>query len=76
MGNVDYHRPLTNSKGSVQFTQVKLSNNDDVSTIFMIFDQYNTKGPIELDTSLVRSFKYIKKSLILSRTYEKIKTLM
>ncbi|MCI94974.1 hypothetical protein A2U01_0116272, partial [Trifolium medium] len=41
--------------GTVLFTNMKLHNDDDVRTMFSIFSQYMTKGPIELDAKLVRS---------------------
>lgn len=45
-------------------------------TIFSIFGQYSTKGPIELDASLAISFEDIQKKLFRSRTYEEIRALM
>jgi len=50
--------------------------NDDVRTMFSIFGQYNTRWPIELDTSLVRSVEEIQKKLIRSRNYKEIRTLL
>ncbi|KEH40583.1 hypothetical protein MTR_1g031920 [Medicago truncatula] len=55
----EYRRPSTGSNGSIQFTHTKLRNEKDVGTMFSIFGQYNTKGPIELEISLVRSFEDI-----------------
>ncbi|AES99779.1 hypothetical protein MTR_5g084630 [Medicago truncatula] len=49
---------------------MKLGNEDDVRTMFSIFGQYNTKGLIELDASLVKSVEEIQKSLIQPRNYE------
>lgn len=51
---------------------MKLQNNNDMRTTFSIFSMYSSKGPIELDVSLVRSF-IIQKSLIWSKAYEEIK---
>jgi len=59
MDNVECHRPSTDSNGSVQFTLMKLNNVEDVRTMLSIFGQYNTKGPIELDVSMVGSFEHI-----------------
>jgi hypothetical protein len=33
---------------------MKLENNEDIRTMFSIYSQYNTKGPIELDVKLTR----------------------
>lgn len=63
-------RPSINSVGRVQFSHMKLKNDDDVRTMFSIFGPYNTKGMIELYTLLVRSFEYIQKSLIQTRNYK------
>jgi len=51
-------------------------NDDDVRTMFSIFGQFSTRGPIELDASLVRSVEHIERSLIRPRNYEEIRTLM
>lgn len=55
---------------------MKLINDDDVRTMFLIFSQYNLKWQIDLDASLVESFKDIQKSLIRSKNYEEIKALI
>jgi len=55
MDGVDYRRPSTDSVWTVRFSRMKLMNDDDVTTMFSIFGQYSTKGPIELDALLVRS---------------------
>jgi len=44
--------------------------------MFSIFDLHNTRGPIELDASLVRSTEQILKSFIQPKTYEDIRALM
>ncbi|AES90434.1 hypothetical protein MTR_4g091120 [Medicago truncatula] len=64
MESVEYQRPSINSVGRVQLSHMKLKNDDDARTMFSIFGPYNTKGMIELDTLLVKSFEYIQKSLI------------
>ena len=74
--SIEYRRPSTGSDGSIEYTQMKLKNDDDVRTMFSIFEQYSTKGPIELDALLIRSFEDIRKSLIRPRTYEEIRELM
>jgi len=51
-------------------------NDDDVRTMFSIFGQYNTRRPIELDASLVKSVEQIKKSLIRPMNYEEIRALL
>ena len=75
VNNVEYRRSSTDSGGSVQFIQMKLSSDDDdVRTMFSIFCQYSTRVPIELDLSLVRYVEHIQQSLI--RNYEEIRALM
>ena len=55
---------------------MKLTNEDDVRTMFSLSAQYSTRGPIELDASLVRSAEQILKSLHRSRNYEEIRALL
>jgi len=55
---------------------MKLTNDDDVRTMFSIFGQHGTRGPIELDASLVRSAEEILKSLHRPRNYEEIRVLL
>jgi len=52
---IEYRCPLSDSAGSLRFSRMKLTNDDDVRTMFSVFGQHNTRGPIELDASLVRS---------------------
>ncbi|AES67596.1 hypothetical protein MtrunA17_Chr2g0327941 [Medicago truncatula] len=59
--SVEYRRPLTDSAGRVQFTQMNLMNDDDVRLVFLIFSQYNTKEPPKLDVSLVTYVEEIQK---------------
>jgi len=51
-------------------------DDDDVRTMFSIFGQFNTREPIELDSSLIRSVEHIQQSLISPRNYEEIRALM
>jgi len=44
--------------------------------MFAIFGQHSTRGPIELDSSLVRSTEQITKSFMRPRSYEEIRALM
>jgi len=39
-----------------------------------LFGQHSSKGSVELDASLVRSFQYIRESLIRPMTYKEINT--
>jgi len=55
---------------------MKLTNNDDVRTMFSVYAQHSTRGPIELDALLVRSAKQILKSLHRPRNYEEIRALL
>jgi len=76
MVGVEYRCPLSDSAGSLQFNRMKLKNDNDVRTMFSVFGQHSTRGPIELDASLVRSAKQIRKSLIWPRKYEEIRALL
>jgi len=73
---VEYRCPLSYSDGSLRFSQMKLTNDDDVRTMFSVFGQYSTRGPIELAASLVRYAEQIQKSLIRPRNYEEIRALL
>jgi len=44
--------------------------------MFSVFAQHSTRGPIELDASLVRSTEQILKSLHRPRNYEEIRALL
>ena len=55
--SVEYRCPLSDLVSSLRLSRMKLTNDDDVRTMFSIFGQCNTRGPIELDASLVRSAK-------------------
>ena len=73
---VEYRCPLFDSAGSLRLSRMKLTNDDDVRTMFSVFGQHSTRGPIELDASLVRSAKQILKSLHRPRSYEEIRALL
>jgi hypothetical protein len=73
---VKYRRPSIDSVKSVRFSRMKLMNEDKVRVMFSIFGQYSTRGPIELDASLVRSVYQILKNLIQPRDYEEIRALL
>jgi len=60
---VEYRCPLSDSAGSLRSSRMKLTNDDDVRTMFSVFGQHSTRGLIELDASLVRSAEQILKSL-------------
>jgi len=64
---VEYRCPLFDSTGSLRFNRMKLTNDDDVRTMFFVFGQHSTRGPIELDASLVRYVEQIQKSMIRPR---------
>lgn len=44
--------------------------------MFYIFCEFSTRGPIELDTLLVRFIEHIQQNLIRPRNYEEIRALM
>lgn len=71
--NVEYLHPSTDYDLSIRFTQMKHQNDDNLRIMFSIFDQHTLKGPIELDTSLVSSFKDIRERLNHPRTNEEIR---
>jgi len=73
---VEYRCPLFDSAGSLRLSRMKLTNDDDVRTMFSVFGHHSTRGPIELNASLVRSAEQIKKSFIWPRNYEEIKALL
>jgi len=64
VASFEYHCQSIGSNGCVRFTNMKLLNIDDERTMFAIFDNYSSKGLIELDTMLVRSIYAIHKSLM------------
>jgi len=55
---------------------MKLTNDDDVRTMFSVFSQHSIRGLIELDASLVRSAEQILKSLNRPRNYEETRALL
>ena len=73
---VEYRCPLSDSAGSLRFSRMKLTNDDDVRTMFSVIGQHSTRGPIELDASLVKSVDQILKSLHRPRNYEEIRALL
>ena len=73
---VKYRCPLSDSAESLRFRRMKLTNDDDVRTMFSVFGQHNIRGTIELDASLVRFAEQIQKSLIWPRNYKEIKALL
>jgi len=76
MVGVEYRCPMSDSARSLRFSRMKITNDDDVRTMFSVFGQHSARGPIELDASLVRSAEQILKSLIRSRNYEEIRALL
>ena len=60
---VDYRCPVSDLARSLRCSRMKLTNDDDVRTMFSVFAQHSTRGLIELDASLVRSAEQILKSL-------------
>jgi hypothetical protein len=73
---VEYHYPPVSSDRTVLLTNMKLQNDGDVWTMFSIFSQYMTKGPIELDATLVRLVQAICSNLICLRSFDKITACM
>jgi len=59
--DVEYRRPSIDAARNVRFTQMKLMNDDDVRTMFSIFDQFSIRGLIEFDISLVRYVEIFNK---------------
>ena len=44
---VEYWCPMFDSAGSLRFNRMKLKNDDDVRTMFSVFGQHSTRGPIK-----------------------------
>jgi len=44
--------------------------------MFFVYGQHDTRGPIELDASLVRSAEQIQKRLIRPKNYEETRALL
>jgi hypothetical protein len=74
--DAEYRRPSVCSDGTVMFTDMRHINEGNVRTMFSIFSQYMTKGPIELDAKLVRSVQDICSNLIRLRTFNEIAACM
>ncbi|MCH82446.1 hypothetical protein A2U01_0003252 [Trifolium medium] len=74
--DVEYRRSSVCTDRSVLFIDMKFQNDGDVRTTFSIFSQYSTKGPIELDVTLVRSVQDICLSLIRPRIFDEITACM
>jgi hypothetical protein len=58
------------------FTSMKLQTDSDVRTMFSIFSQFMTKGPIELDAKFASSVESICSNLIRTRTFDEIAACM
>jgi hypothetical protein len=74
--SIEYRKPSIGSDGCITFTKMKLENDVDIQTMFSIYSQYSTKGPIELEATLTRSVEAILASLNRRRTYDEIAELM
>lgn len=74
--SVKYCHTSFDSNESVEFTQIKLWNDDDLKIMFFIFGRYNLQGPIKLDAFLVNFCYDIRENLIRYNTYEEIKAYM
>ncbi|CAJ2645392.1 unnamed protein product [Trifolium pratense] len=64
VSSLKYRKPSIGSDGRVTFTDMMLENNDDIQTMFSIFEQYSTRWPIELDATLTRSVEAILAILV------------
>jgi len=60
MISVEYCRPSIYSDGRVQFTHMKLMNNDNVIIMFSIVGLYDSKRLIELDAILTKYVHVIR----------------
>jgi len=56
MLSVEYLRLSVNLDGCVSFIYMKLQKDKDMRTMFYIFIQYCSKGPIEIDITLMRCY--------------------
>ncbi|PNX58696.1 hypothetical protein L195_g051042, partial [Trifolium pratense] len=59
VSSLKYRKSSIGSDGRITFTDMMLENNDEIQTMFSIFEQYSTRGPIELDATLTRSVEAI-----------------
>jgi len=75
MVGVEYRCPLWDSAGSLRFSRMKLKRRRRENHVLFLC-QHSTRGPIELDTLLVRSAEQILKSLHRPRNYEEIRALL
>jgi len=73
---VEYRCPLSGSTGSLRFSRMTLTNDDDMRTMFSVFGQHSTRGPIELNASLVRYAEQILKSLHQPKNYKENRALL
>ncbi|CAJ2637261.1 unnamed protein product [Trifolium pratense] len=64
VSSLTYRKPSIDFDGRFTSTDMMLENNDDMQTMFSIFEQYSTRGPIELDVTLTRSVETILASLV------------
>ncbi|XP_045830908.1 uncharacterized protein LOC123922206 [Trifolium pratense] len=64
VSSLKYCKPSIGPDGRISFTDMMLENNDDIETMFSIFEQYSNRGPIELDATLTRSVEAILASLV------------
>jgi len=54
--SVDYRHLFVDLDGRVWFIYMKLQNDGDMRTMFYIFVQYCSKGPIKIDITLLRCY--------------------
>ncbi|XP_058774717.1 uncharacterized protein LOC131648989 [Vicia villosa] len=52
---LEYRSPSLDDEGDVQFTPFDVKNDEDLAVIWITFDRFSSKGPIELDAKLQRS---------------------
>ena len=58
----------------IEYEVMKLEHNDDVDTMFNVFNQYICFGPIELYADLVKSTDQIISNLTYPRSVDRIVT--
>ena len=63
MVKLEYRAPSLDTEGNVKFIPFELKNDDDLEVMWDTFQQYSTKGPIEMDVTLCRSVGNVIKML-------------
>lgn len=58
MVKIEYHSPMVNTEEIIKFNKFELKMNPYISVTWSKFHHHTTKGPIEVDETLVRTTTY------------------